>query len=113
MAESASMQRIETFDVMAPEFAAQLEAFARGPGDAVILLPWAASLRGSDSLRLRDELAVVLEEPALTGEPLDWREIRSILAEYAEVAGWDGPLFPEGPAAPPGPYFVNVRDQEL
>lgn len=95
-----------------PELAAQLATFAGNTGDGAGVLPWAAWLSGQDGRRLRGELAVVLEEPALTGEPLDWREIRSILLDYAELAGWTGPLVAGAPPDPPGPYRVDVRDRE-
>ncbi|HTE19872.1 MAG TPA: hypothetical protein VK689_16020, partial [Armatimonadota bacterium] len=83
-----------------PELARTLHRFANEgtlPGE---VLPWAAQLPAADRMRLRDELALVLAEPVLTGEPLDWREVMDILCEYAEMAEWDGPpiLLPSGGA---------------
>jgi mRNA-degrading endonuclease RelE of RelBE toxin-antitoxin system len=67
--------------VAAPDVLARLEAFARGD-EKQSVLPWAERLSPADRERLRGDLAVVLEEPALTGEPVDWREIGDILRFY-------------------------------
>ncbi len=73
--------------VAAPDVLARLEAFARGD-EKQSVLPWAERLSPADRERLRGDLAVVLEEPALTGEPVDWRELGDLLQEWAEIAGW-------------------------
>ena len=56
----------------------------------------------------------MLAEPALTGEPLDWREIHDILGEYAEAVGWSGPLtLQPGDPLPPREFRLDVRPEEL
>ena len=86
-----------------PGLQGRLDAFAQGREADASVLPWAARLSPRDRERLRSELALVLSEPGLTGEPVDWREIEDILREWAEVAGWEGALIsPDGPL-PAGP----------
>jgi hypothetical protein len=94
-----------------PNLLQALEAFARHERDGQLLLPWVARLSTMDQDRLRSDLSVVLEEPALTGEPVDWREIGEILQEAAEAAGVDEPLV-RAPSAPPdGDYVVHLRGE--
>jgi hypothetical protein len=86
-------------------------AFARASGDA--LVPWLARLDAADHARLCADLVLVLSEPALTGEPLDWREVEDILTEYADHAGWRGELLaPPSPDAV-APYRVELRPDDL
>ena len=95
-----------------PGLPARLDAFAQGREADAPVLPWAARLSPQDRERLRSELALVLSEPRLTGEPVDWREIEDILREWAEVAGWEGALIsPAGPL-PAGPYTVELRSPD-
>ena len=96
-----------------PELARILHRFANEgtlPGE---VLPWAAQLSAQDRMRLRGELALVLAEPALTGEPLDWREVMDILCEYAEMAEWDGPRILLPSEGAPADYRVDVRPGEV
>jgi hypothetical protein len=89
-----------------------LERFAHEDdgGDSV---PWARRLSGIEQRRLRSDLAVVLAEPRLTGEPPDWRELDAILSDYAREAGWDGPAIADSDPVPvEGAYRVHVRPQE-
>src|SRR5690242_4734917 len=95
-----------------PGLPARLDAFAQGREADPPVLPWAVRLSPQDRDRLRSELALVLSEGELTGEPVDWREIEEILREWAEVAGWDGALIsPDGPP-PDGPYSVELRSPD-
>src|SRR5215217_5118410 len=97
-----------------PAVLARLEAFARDGGSGEEVLPWAARLTLQDQTRLRSDLAVVLNEPETTGEPVDWREIGEILQEWAELAGWDDVLVSGDAASPAGDFAVQLsaRDQE-
>lgn len=90
-----------------------LETYATGEGSASPL-PWSGALPEAEEVRLRSDLAVVLAEPQTTGECLDWREVEEILADYAAVCGWTGPLVVTD-AAPlaSGVYAVDVRSQDL
>lgn len=90
-----------------------LEAYAAGAGDESPL-PWSEALPETEEVRLRSDLAVVLAEPAATGEGLDWDEVEEILAEYAALCDWNGPLVAAGTApAGTGIYTVDVRSQDL
>jgi hypothetical protein len=89
-----------------------LEAFAREDEAAGSLLPWSDRLDPEGRVQLRADLALVLSEPALTGEPLDWREIREILREWAEAAGWEGALVQCGGLPPDGPYAIDLRPRD-
>src|SRR5205823_1966099 len=91
-----------------PGLQASLKTFAHGREADAPALPWAGRLSPRDRERLRSELALVLSEPELTGEPVDWREIDDILREWAEVSGWDGALVSPGDPLPAGPYSVEL-----
>ncbi|MGV3723881.1 MAG: hypothetical protein ACO1SX_23540 [Actinomycetota bacterium] len=97
-----------------PALVSSLERFARdevGPAD---LLPWADGLAPETLARLRSDLSLVLSEPAVTGEALDWREVQDILGEYAGELGWDGELITApAAAAREAPYAVVVRPVDL
>lgn len=95
----------------APDVLARLEAFARGD-DKQSVLPWAERLSPADRERLRGDLAVVLEEPGLTGEPVDWREIGDILQEGAEIAGWDDVLVRVDGGSPAGAFAVDFPPRD-
>jgi mRNA-degrading endonuclease RelE of RelBE toxin-antitoxin system len=97
--------------VAAPDVLACLEAFARGDAKQSIL-PWAERLSPPDRERLRSDLAVVLEEPALTGEPVDWRELGDILQEWAEVAGWDDVLLHVDGGSPADAFAVDFPPRD-
>jgi mRNA-degrading endonuclease RelE of RelBE toxin-antitoxin system len=95
---------------------ARLAAFVRGSAAGDRTLPWASRLSPQDRERLRSDLEVVLSEPEATGEPLDWQEIGDILEEWAEIAGWEGPLVEE-PTAPSeessgGCFSVDLRPRD-
>jgi hypothetical protein len=98
--------------VAAPDVLARLEAFARG-GEKQSVLPWAERLSPADRERLRGDLAVVLEEPGLTGEPVDWREIGDILQEGAEIAGWDDVLVRVDACSPAGAFAVDLPPRDV
>jgi hypothetical protein len=70
-----------------PRFVDSLLAFAHGRETETSVLPWVNRLSSHDQERLRRDLALVLSEPAETGEPLDWQEIATLLREWAEAAG--------------------------
>jgi hypothetical protein len=70
-------------------------------------IPFDSLLAIEDRHRLRADLLTVLAEPELSGEPIDTREIAEILREYAEIAGWDGPLWPST-ASPEPSYFLDL-----
>jgi hypothetical protein len=91
---------------------ARLDAFAQGREDGAPVLPWAAQLSPRDRERLRSELALVLSEPRLTGEPVDWGEVDNILREWAELAGWDGALVSPVAMLPEGPYSIELRSSD-
>jgi hypothetical protein len=91
------------------EIAARLEAYARGSDSGEDLLPWVSRLNAEERHRLMSDLAVVLSEPDITGEPLDWREVGEILQEAAELAGWDDLLVTAAPASVESPYTVHLR----
>lgn len=115
------MRRIEDFDAVVAALqraplAARLEQLAAGGAEAEALLPWLPLLDARDVARLQGELAMVLAEPEETGEPLDCPELAAILEEYAELAGWSGPLLAPPEESPdPGErrYRVEVRTREL
>jgi hypothetical protein len=90
----------------------RLEAFAHEEEAAGSLLPWADRLAPEDREQLRGDLALVLSEPALTGEPVDWQEIREILREWAEAAGWGGTLVQVDGPPPDGPYAIDLRPRD-
>lgn len=92
----------------------RLEAFVQNRGAEGAALPWVARLSPPDRERLRRDLALILSEPELTGEPIDWQEIDEILREWAEAAGWDGALVPVSGSRQAGPYSVELpsRDAE-
>src|SRR5262249_59109536 len=62
------------------------------------------------------DLEVVLAEPGAAGEPLDWQAIGDILEEWAEIAGWEGPLIEESltPAeeSSGGCFSVDLRPRD-
>lgn len=89
-----------------------LEAFARNGSGGAALLPWIERLSPADRDRLRSDLAVVLEEPALTGEAVDWQEIGEILQEAAESTGWDNALVHAPAPSPEGDYVVHLRAED-
>lgn len=90
-----------------------LKAYVAGE-NSNSLLPWANRLSAADELRLRGDLAVVLAEPEVTGENLDWREIEEIFAEHAALYGWNGPLIePDSTPTAEGSFTVDVRSQDL
>ena len=93
----------------------RLAAFVDGNLEGAGALAWAAMLSDQDRGRLRDELALVLSEPELTDEPLDWPEITSILEEWAAVAGWTGSLVVQEDVPNEGFYSVGLsaRDARL
>jgi len=93
----------------AAEIAARLEAYARGSDSGEELLPWTRCLGPEEHHRLRNDLAVVLAEPAATGEPLDWQEIGEILQEAAESAGWDDLLIAIPAPSSHGAYAVHFQ----
>jgi mRNA-degrading endonuclease RelE of RelBE toxin-antitoxin system len=97
-----------------PDLAEHLRLFVRGEmGDGGVL-PWTERLSVQQRHRLRRDLALLLAEPEVTGEPLDWREIEDVLREYAEVAGWAGPVADVPPAIEPDAcYAVEVRSEEV
>src|SRR5215212_6167984 len=90
-----------------PEVLARLQMFALDGGSGAEVLPWASRLALQDQARLRGDLAVVLNEPETTGEPVDWREIGEILQEWAEVAGWDDVLVRGEAASLTGDFAVH------
>jgi mRNA-degrading endonuclease RelE of RelBE toxin-antitoxin system len=75
-------------------------------------LPWADRLAPAERRRFREELELLLGEPELTGEPLDWPEVWELLREYAGLAGWEGPLLDGAEAAEAKPYQVAMRARE-
>ena len=79
------------------------------------VLPWASRLTPQEHLWFCNDLESLLAEPEETGEPLDMREIGEILREYAEIAGWEGPLWCEAAVSErEAPLFtLDVRPQEL
>ncbi len=91
----------------------RLDAFVHGCEPAESVLPWAGRLSHQDRERLRDELALVLSEPAETGEPLDWQELQNLLREWAETAGADGVLIRMDDWPHEGRYAVDLRDRDL
>jgi hypothetical protein len=93
---------------------ARLEAFVQGQKGEAAALPWAYRLAPRDRKRLRSDLELVLSEPKLTGEPVDWREIEEILGEWAEAAGWEGALIQPESMPQDGRYAVDLpsRDAE-
>jgi hypothetical protein len=94
------------------EIAAQLEAFANGPDPGHELLPWVGRLGADERHRLRCDLAVVMAEPAATGEPLDWREIGEILQEAAELVGWDDLLVAAAAPSLHGSYTIHFQPED-
>src|SRR5690242_14142767 len=90
----------------------RLVAFARGDGDGGDILPWAGRLAPPERRRLRSDLEVVLSEPALTGEPVDWGELGEILQEGAESAGWDGMLVHTDSPPADGAFTVHVQPRD-
>ena len=79
------------------------------------LLPWAAALPPVERERFCRDLALLFQEPELTGEPLDWRELFDVLHEYADAAGWDGPVVKVGPEdgePAEGSYRIDLRPQD-
>ncbi len=77
-------------------------------------LPWSTELSPPDRARLRHDLALLLAEPETTGELLDWSEVEDVLAEFAGLAGWDGPLLGSAPQLSAEPvYRIEVRRQDL
>src|SRR5260370_39482897 len=89
-----------------------LEVFVRGAEAAASAVPWAARLSPVERERLRTELEMILSEPELSGEPVDWREIHEILREWAEAAGWKGALIQPDGQALRGPYSVELRPRD-
>jgi hypothetical protein len=87
-----------------------LEAFAQGKDGGGESLPWLECLSPADRDRFRRELALVLlEEPEMSGEPPDWGEVGEILADWAELAGWEGPLTDGASALEEGTFCVHLR----
>jgi len=96
-----------------PALVSILERFAREESGSAELLPWAARLCDSELRRLRNDLRLVLSEPAVTGEALDWREVQDILDEYSGAVDWDGELLPVADTPPPdAPYRVKLRSDD-
>src|SRR5205809_2476787 len=93
-----------------PGLVQRLAAYCAGEDG---FLPWEGRLAPADRQRLRSELELVLGEPELTGEPLDWPEVWEILREYAGLAGWDGPLVETVDATDESPYHLAIRPREL
>lgn len=95
------------------ELAERLEAIARRNREGEAAPVWVDGLSLVDRQRMTTDFSVILEEPALTAEPLDWRELLEILREYAPLAGWEGPLFDDAPDdLGATPYRVEIRDHE-
>jgi hypothetical protein len=90
----------------------RLRAFASDGESPLDLLPWAFQLAPVECARLRDELALVLAEPAATGEPLDWHEVLDILHEWAEYTGWTGALIQDEITRGEPVYTVDLRGAE-
>jgi mRNA-degrading endonuclease RelE of RelBE toxin-antitoxin system len=90
--------------------AAGLVAYCGGEDPS---LPWAGRLSPADRRRLRSELELLLGEPEVTGEPLDWPEVWDLLREYAGLAEWDGPLVDGAEEAEQSLYEVAIRPREL
>jgi len=92
----------------------RLEAFVHEREAGPPALPWSDRLSPRDRERLRTDLELVLSEPELTGEPVDWREIEAILGEWAEAAGWKGALIQPDRMPRDGRYAVDLpsRDAE-
>jgi hypothetical protein len=99
-------------DYASPTLLAGLTAFARSGSRGEALLPWLARLSGLDQERLRSDLAVVLEEAELTGEPIDWQEIGEILQEAAASVGWDEMLVHAASSPSAGDYVVHLRSED-
>ena len=95
-----------------PALLSELERFARDEGGDV--LPWASRLAPRELGWLRDELSLLLAEPELTGEPLDWRELHNLLHEFAVDAGWQGELLAEPDPIPEGDpaYAVELHPDD-
>ena len=93
-----------------------VRARAQGSEDTEGPVPFAHLLSKDDLGRLLSDLATVLAEPDQHGELLDSAELIDILREYAEIAGWGGPIL-EGirsPVAPPeSPYTVDIPVRDL
>ncbi|MCC2670043.1 MAG: hypothetical protein K0Q72_2514, partial [Armatimonadetes bacterium] len=85
-----------------------LESFVRDEGGRSEVLPWVARLPARELGWLRGELSLLLSEPEVTGEPLDWRELQDLLSEFAAGAGWDGCVI-EAPEPEPGEVAYAVE----
>lgn len=94
------------------ELRERLEAFVRRREGDRPALPWVERLTSEECGRLRSDLTLVLSEPESTGEPLDWREIREILREWADRAGWEGPLIQPARPLPDGRYAVELPPRD-
>ncbi|HZO88318.1 MAG TPA: hypothetical protein VFB38_08255 [Chthonomonadaceae bacterium] len=77
------------------------------------LFPWARQLSPEEHNWLCSDLAQLLAEPEETGEPLDVRELEEVLTEYAERAGWPGPLLDAALPTEAAAFRVEVRPQDL
>lgn len=106
--EYRSVQSLMRSDV----FRAWLDRFVLERAEEAGPVTWVDRLAPKERERLRRDLALILSEPEMIGEPLDWREIADILREYAELAGWAGALIQETATACAS-FRVDVRQQEL
>lgn len=105
----------EWLDVIGrPDFLDWIGRFLMGVPTEPDWLPWVRDLDSEEKERLCRDLRYILSEPEETGEPLDVHEIREILREYADIAGWSGPLIGEPlPLSAPPLFRVDVRPREI
>lgn len=90
-----------------------LNRFLLDPNTSPCLFPWMRNLDVEAQQELRRDLEFILSEPEESGEPLDVRELREILRDYAMTADWDGPLLCGPMPAEAMSYTVDIRPQEL
>lgn len=78
------------------------------------LLPWVAQLTPPDLERLRNDLTTILSEADDHQEETDWNELGDILSEFADLAGWIGPLVHDPMPGPESDSFtIDTLPQQL
>ena len=77
-----------------------------------IPIPFIDRLDPDDLYRFRTDLLMLLTEPEESGDAIDVREVADVLREFAELAGWEGPLW-LSETVDSAAYHLDVAPKDL